>query len=146
MAVGERKDPYVGFRFRVEIEGFVMGGFSEASGLQVEVETEDYNEGGANGFTHKLPKLRKYPNVILKRGLTDSDALWKWLHSVGTKGSSIERKMVRLILLDNEGKEKITWRCLRAYPVKWSGSDFKADSGNLAVETLELAHCGIERA
>ena len=132
--------------FKVEIQGLVVGGFSEASGLQVEVETEDYQEGGANGFAHKLAKPMKYPNVVLKRGVTDSEALWKWLHSVGKKGAKLDRKTVRLILLDSEANEKVSWRCLQAYPVKWSASDLKSDSNTVQVESLELVHCGIERS
>lgn len=146
MALGERKDPYLGFRFKVEIEGVMVGGFSQAAGLEVEVETEDYQEGGANGFAHKLPKPVKHPNLVLKRGMTDADALWKWLHSVGRKGEKIDRKTVRVIMLDSEGGEKVSWRCLRAYPVKWSGPDLNSDGNSVALETLELVHCGIERS
>jgi len=144
--VGERRDPYLNFHFLVEIEGLVKGGFSEVSGLQMEVETEDYLEGGVHGFVHKLPKQRKYPNVALKRGLTDADTLWKWLRSVGRKGSKINRKTVRIILLDSEGNEKVSWRCLDAYPVKVSGPDLKSDGNNVAVESLELVHCGLQRS
>jgi phage tail-like protein len=146
MAVGDRKDPFLGFRFRVEIEGLVAGGFSDVSGLQAEIETEEYREGGANRFVHKLTKPMKHPNLTLKRGLADSDALWKWLHSVGKKGSKIDRKRVRIILLDSEGKEKVSWRCLQAYPIKWAASDLKADASNVVIESLELVHCGIELA
>jgi phage tail-like protein len=146
MAVGERKDPYLGFRFRVEIDGLIVGGFSEASGLQAEIETEDYHEGGVNGFAHKLPKPKKHPNVILKRGLTDSDALWNWLHSVGEKGKEIKRRTIRIVLLDSEDQEKMSWHCVDAYPVKWSGSDFKSDANGVAVESLEVVHCGLVRA
>ena len=86
MAVGERKDPYLGFHFRVEIEGLVAGGFSEVSGLQAEVETEDFKEGGANGFTHKLRKPTKYPNLVLKRGLTNAASILRKASSRPTSG------------------------------------------------------------
>jgi hypothetical protein len=37
MAVGDRKkDPYLSFRFLVEIQGLIVGGFSEVSGLQAD--------------------------------------------------------------------------------------------------------------
>jgi phage tail-like protein len=87
----------------------------------------------------------KYPNVVLKRGQTDADALWKWLRSVGQKGKKIDRKTIHVILLDPEGNEKVSWRCLQAYPVKWSGSDLKSDANGVTVESLELVHCGIKR-
>lgn len=145
MALAERTDPYRSFRFRIEVDGLVVGGFSEVTGLHREVETEDYLEGGVNDYVHKLPKAAKYPNLVLKRGLTDADQLWKWHRSVGKKKTKIDRKAVRIILLDAEGQEKVSWRCLMAYPVKWAGPDLKADANNLAMESLELTHCGIER-
>lgn len=145
MPVGERSDPYRNFRFRVEIDGVEAGGFSEVSGLHHDIETEDYVEGGVNGYVHKLPKSVKHPNVVLKRGLTDADNLWKWQHSVGKKRAKIERKTINVILLDDQGQAKVTWRCLQAYPVKWGGPDLKGDANTIAIETLELAHCGIER-
>jgi phage tail-like protein len=145
MPVGHRTDPYRGFRFRIELDGVEVGGFSEVSGLHHQIETEDYAEGGVNGYVHKLPKAAKQPNLILKRGLTDADNLWKWQRSVGKKQSQIERKSVGVTLLDEEGRAKITWRCKQAYPVKWTGPDCKGDANTVALESLELAHCGIER-
>jgi phage tail-like protein len=146
MAVGERSDPYLGFHFRLEIEGLVVAGFSEVSGLQVEVETEDYQEGGNNDFVHKLRKGTRYPNLILKRGVVDADALWKWHQKIAKHTSKTDRKTVRVTLLDSEGKDKLSWRCLKAYPIKWTGPDLKGDGTNVALESLELVHSGIERA
>lgn len=143
MAVGERKDPYFSFRFLAEIEGLVVGGFSEVSGLQVEIETEDYREGGVNDYIHKLPKITKHPNITLKRGITDTDVLWKWNQDV--VNGKIEPKSGRIILLDSEGNEKWRWTFEDAYPIKWSGPDFKADSTTVAIETLELVHKGIKK-
>jgi phage tail-like protein len=145
MALGDRTDPYLDYRFSVEIEGLIVGGFSEASGLQVEVETEDYQEGGVNDYTHKLPKAVRHPPLVLKRGITDAEALWKWQGSLGKPKTKIERKTIRIILLDGQGQEKISWRCLQAYPVKWTGPELKADRNGVAFESLEIAHCGIER-
>jgi len=45
---GLRKDPYAGFNFLVEIDGLLVGGFTEVTGLQVETESHDYREGGLN--------------------------------------------------------------------------------------------------
>lgn len=143
MAVGEKKDPYLSNRFLVEIDGIIAGGFSEASGLQVEIETEEYREGGVNDYVHKLPKITKYQNITLKRGTTDSEVLWKW-HQDAVTGK-IQRKAGRIILLDSEGNEKWHWTFEGAYPVKWTGPDFKADTSTIAIETLELAHHGLKK-
>ncbi len=143
MLIGERKDPYLSYHFLLEIDGVVNGGFSEVSGLQVEVETEDYLEGGINEFVHKLSKGVKHSNIILKRGITDSDILWKWHQDI--VNGKIKRKTIRIIILDNEGQEKLHWEFKEAYPVKWMGPEFKADSSNVAVETIELVHKGIQK-
>ena len=144
MNVGDRKDPYLSFHFLLEIGGLIKGGFSEVSGLQAEVDTEDYEEGGVNDFVHKLPKATKYPNLILKRGMTDSDVLWKW-HQDVIKGK-IDRKKVRIIILDNKRQEALQWEFKEAYPVKWMGPEFRANDNNVSIETLELVHQGIQRA
>jgi phage tail-like protein len=144
MSVGKRKeDPYLNFRFLLEIDGLIRGGFSEVSGLQVEVDTEDYQEGGVNDFVHKLPKGARHQNLVLKRGMTDSGVLWKWHEDV--INGKIEFKSGRIIILDYEGTEKVHWRFKDAFPVKWVGPDFRADGNNVAIETLELIHKGFQR-
>jgi phage tail-like protein len=143
MPVAERNDPYLSFRFLVEIQGLIVGGFSEVAGLQAETETEEIQEGGVNDYVHKLPKITKYPNITLKRGITDSDVLWNWHQEV--VNGIISRKSGFIILTDSEGNEKWRWLFTDAYPVKWTGPDLKADSSAIAVETLELAHNGIKK-
>ena len=144
MTLNNRIDPYSSFRFLVEIQGLIVGGFSEVSGLQAETEVEEVREGGINYHVHKFPKITKYSNLILKRGITDSDVLWKWYQDV-VKGVFL-RKSGFIILLDGEGNEKWRWHFIDAYPVKWTGPDLKGDSSTIAVETLEISHNGIEKA
>lgn len=145
MAVGERSDPYLGFNFLVEIQGIAIAGFMEVSGLQVEVEVHDYREGGLNEYIHKLPGPTRYPsNLVLKRGITDVDALWKW-HQDVTQGK-IERKNGSIVLMNSAGEEKWRWNFVEAYPVRWVGPDLRASAAEVAVETMELAHRGLSKA
>lgn len=142
MPTAERRtDPYTSFRFLVEIDDLIVGGFSEVSGLRAETETEEVREGGVNDHVHKLPKITKYPNLTLKRGITDSDTLWNWHQDV--VNGIIERRTVYIIVMDSEGNEKWYWYFIEAYPVKWTGPDLKADGNTVVVETLELVHNGI---
>lgn len=138
-----RVDPYLNFRFQVEIDGLVVGGFSEVSGLQVVTDTEEYREGGLNGLVHLLPGVTKQSNITLKRGITDSDALWKWNQDI--VNGKIKRKNGRIILMDSRGREKWHWTFEDAYPVKWIGPDLKADGSTVAMELLELVHKGIKK-
>jgi phage tail-like protein len=135
--------PYTSFQFLVEIKGIAVAQMSEVSGLRFETETEFYEEGGVNDFVHELPKRIKYQHIILKRGITDLDDLWKWYYEVVS--GKFQRKDGFIVLLDCTGKEKWRWNFVGAYPVKWIGPEFKADSNTVAFETVELAHQGIRR-
>lgn len=143
-SLGFRTDPYLGCNFLVEIEGLLVGGFSEVSGLESQVEFDEIEEGGRNSYTHKLPTRVKYSqNLVLTHGLTDSDSLWSWYNDV-TQGI-VERKNGTIFLLDNRGNTAMRWDFKDAYPVSWSGPQFQADSGAVAVETVELVHRGITK-
>ncbi|MFK7695883.1 phage tail protein [Paenibacillus sp. HJGM_3] len=143
MAVLLRNDPLLNFKFLVEIDGLVVGGFSEITGLQAETETEEYREGGVNGYAHKLPKTTKYPNLKLKRGLTYSDTLWKWYRDAAS--GDVNRKSGSVLLLDYDGTEVWRWNFYQAYPVKWNGPELQAERGGVAFETIELAHNGFSK-
>lgn len=143
-ALGFRSDPYLGCNFFVEIQGLLVGGFSEVSGLESQVEFDEIEEGGRNGYTHKLPTRVKYSqNLVLTHGLTNIDLLWSWYNDV-TQGI-VERKNGTIFLLDNRRIPAMWWDFKDAYPVSWSGPQFQADSGAVAVETVELVHRGITK-
>jgi phage tail-like protein len=143
-ALGIRNDPYLSVNFLVEIDGVSVGGFQEVTGLQVETETEDYREGGVNEYVHRLAGPTKYPqNLVLKKGLTDMESLWKW-HQQVVRGT-IRRRNGSIYMLDRHGLPAMWWNFTGAYPVKWSGPDFRAEQGAVAVEQLELVHRGISK-
>jgi phage tail-like protein len=142
--LGVRLDPYAGFNFLVEIEGLVIGAFSEVSGLAVETTVQEYQEGGQNDYVHKLPGPTRYPqNLVLKRGLTDLDTLWSWHQDVTT--GKVTRKNGTIYLLNREGSPTLWWDFKEAYPVKWTGPDLRADSNTVALESVELAHNGLSK-
>lgn len=142
MTVGNRRDPYLAFNFRVEIEGLTVARFTEVTGLQVEIEVHDYREGGLNDYIHKLAGPTRYPsNLILKKGLTDVKELWEW-HQEVMQGK-IERKNVSIVLLNEVGDEIQRWNFAHACPVRWIGPELKAKSGEVAVQTLEMVHRGL---
>lgn len=138
---GSEPDPYLGCLFTVEIEGLLAGGFAEVSGLEMEIETETYREGGRNDMVHALPVGVSYGRLVLQRGLADSEVLWRWQSDV--RNGKLVRHTVRVTLRDPEGRPKRDWRCVDALPVKWTGPEFKAGDAQVAVERLELAHNGL---
>lgn len=139
-ATGDRVDPFMSFRFVVRIDRDALGGFSEVSGLQAEVEVQELTEGGVNTFVHKLPGRTRHGNLTLRRGLV-TRALWDWFES--TSRGVIERRIVAVELLDEAGEEIVKrWVFDSAFPARWTGPELKADQGAVAIEAIELAHHG----
>ncbi|HET9532615.1 MAG TPA: phage tail protein [Blastocatellia bacterium] len=136
-------DPYRVFQFIVEINGTQVGGFSEVTGLEVRTEFDEYREGGVNDYVHKIAKETRYPNLTLKRGITDATELWEWHQQV--VAGDIQRKTVSVVLLDLQRPEKWRWVFRDAYPVKWNGTDLNATGNTIAVESVELAHHGMTK-
>ncbi len=137
-------DPYRNFNFLVEVDGITQAGFAECSGFGASNDPIEYREGGENTTVRKLPGVTKYNNIVLKWGLTDSRELYDWFRDI-TQGK-VERKNGSIILLDLDGTEKVRWNFVRGWPTKWDGPDFNAKGTDVAIETLEIAHEGIERA
>ncbi|MDQ3806307.1 MAG: phage tail protein [Acidobacteriota bacterium] len=155
------KDPYANYRFRLELGSITVAGFSECSGLNVEVKVFEYKEGGNNSTTLKFPEAATYANVVLKRGVTRDLDLINWqLDVVNGKFETNKRpqfppdknppppgpkkQSIAVLLLDEKGDEVRRWNLIRAFPVKWSGPEFKAVANEVGIEALELAHEGIQ--
>lgn len=140
---GERNDPYRNFRFRVEMDGIDQAGFNEVSGFDASIDVIEYREGNEATTPRKLPGLTKYGNITLKWGTTDSMDLYEWMQEC-VQGT-IERKMVTIIALDEEGGDVATWQITEAWPVKYSAPTFNGLGAEVAIEFVELAHEGMTR-
>jgi len=130
------------FRFYVEIANVKEAVFTEVSGLQAEMEVTEYQEGGLNDFTHFLPGPIKAGRITLKRGMTRSNDFLKW--QIPNGSSPVVRKPISVVLYDVEGNRVATWNFHNAYPVKWSGPQLTADGAAVAIESLEIAHEGMQ--
>lgn len=145
MATGERKDPFRGFNFVVEVDGIQGAGFRECSGLDASTDVVDYREGKDGGnIARKLTGLNKHANITLKWGVTDDHRLWDWRKSV-IEGKP-QRKNGSVVLNDETGAEKVRWNFVAAWPTKWTGPTFNATSNEVAIETLEIVHEGLTKA
>jgi phage tail-like protein len=143
MTTAARLDPYPSYLFRVELDGITQAHFRECTGLNSSVEVIENPEGG-RGQVGKLPGRIKYGNITLKWGRTDSTELYEW-HRTALQGT-IQRKHGSIVQLDARGDEKARWNFVDAWPTKWDGPSFNAGASELSVETLELAHEGVELA
>lgn len=134
-------------QFLFSVTGVEIGAFTECSGLAVEIEVEEVMEGGQNQFSHKLPGRMKWPNIVLKRGITNTDNLFEWFARCSGEGFTKEKNALKLThgrvaLVDGQGTPIRTWNFEDAFPVKWSGPSLAASSNAVAVEELEIAHHG----
>ncbi len=139
-----RVDPYRGFNFLVEIDGITQAGFQECGGLDASTDPVDYREGADPNHVRKLTGLNKYAPITLKRGITDSDELWKWRQTV--IDGKAERKNGSIVLLNESGSEKLRWNFAGAWPSKWTGPSFNSTGNAIAVETFELTHEELKKA
>ena len=141
------EDPFGSFRFAVKIGDDNtklderLCGFSEASGLVIETEVETIREGGENTHEIQLAGPSKFPSrLVLKRGLAQAE-LWSWYRDV-LRGM-IQRKTVTVVLQNPLGEPKWQWVFEKACPVKWSGPELRAGSADVAFESIELVHRGL---
>lgn len=134
------------FRYKVEIEGIEVAGFSEVTGIDASVGMIEYREGDMVQTPMKYPGLLKYGNITLKKGIISGDKnIYDWMMTGLTGSAEMTRKTVTIFLLGPDGTSKASWRAINAWPVKYTGPDLNATSSEVAVETLEIAHEGLTR-
>lgn len=155
----QRTDPFPAFRFYITfvdssadtasmntrlsgISNHALGGFSECTGLEMTMEIHEYKEGGVNDYVHKFATRVNYTNITLKRGIGFSDELWNWYYDyVQAKG---KRRDGIITLMNEMGIQAKVWMFKRGIPSKWTGPSFNATQNGIAIETLEIAHEGLE--
>lgn len=137
-----RQDPLRGFRYLVEMDGLVSGGFVHVKGLARELKYESYREGGVNDYEHKLVTQVSYPVIVLERGLALDD-LWQW--ALAAADGDVKRRTVWVRLQDEANRKAWAWQIEHAIPVKWSSSDLDAQASQVVMESLELAHHGLRK-
>lgn len=142
MAV-QRDNPYLNFNFLVDIGVGDGLGFSEVELPSGEIEVIEYREGADKSSTaRKLPGRARYANVTLKRGITGRTDLFEWWKSV--RDGQLTRRNVAITLLDEQRQPVLRWLLRNAWPVKIEGAALNATGNEVAIESLELAHEGLE--
>lgn len=142
-STGTRIDPLLAFRFEVAIDGLSPAGFSECSGLQAELEVQEFREGGLNTFVHRFPSRLRHPVLTLRRGIVDR-TVWDWYDAI-IQGD-FSRRNGSISVLDPAGADMVVeWQFEGAFPSNWKGPELNAAQNTVAVETFELSHQGLTR-
>lgn len=135
--------PMPKFHFKVMWNDVQMS-FQEVSGLDAQSEEIKYRAGDSKVFSVvKMPGLIKYGNVTMKKGIFKGDnKFWDWFSKI--KMNTIERTTVTISLLDEKDAETMVWTLKNAWPTKVTGTDLKAEGNEVAIESIEIVHEGLE--
>ncbi|MDP5151636.1 phage tail protein [Rheinheimera baltica] len=134
--------PIAKFYFQVQWDSKVML-FQEVSGLDIETQAIEYRAGNSPDFSvTQMPGLKKYSNVIMKKGIFKSDnKFWEWFSQF--KMNTVKRLPVTISLLDETGAITMVWTLTHAWPTKITATNLDSDSNEVAIESIEIVHEGI---
>ena len=136
-----RNDPFAACNFLVEIDGIQSAGFVECSGLSSETDVIEYREGG-DATIRKLPGLTRYGRIVLRRGITTNRDLWDWRQTVVT--GQTQRRNGVIILLSDARTPVMRWRFHNGWPAKYEGPTLNASASDVAIESIEIVHEGLD--
>ena len=133
--------PLVRFQFRVVYDNMEFI-FQEVTGLSNETQVIEYRHNNSKVFdTIKMPGIQKFGNVTLKKGIfKGDDDLWKNFNAIK---NTTKKTTVVISLLDESNAVAMSWNLTNAFPTKITATDMKADSNEVAIETMEIAHEGL---
>lgn len=145
-------DPWGNYQFGLEIakqgeSPIEVAHFNECNGLKNACTPFEIVEGGMNGRTYKRPDRGKWENIVLKYSTSASTYLLAWRDNwLSSPNNWTERTKYggSITLKDNYGNVLRRYVFKNAWPVSWEGPAFNGGSSDIAVETLEIAHDGLE--
>jgi phage tail-like protein len=137
------KYPLSASHFKVEWGGTRID-FTEVSGLNIEYDIIQHRSGNIpDPSIMMIPGLKHPTNIILKRGIVKGDVdFYNWINTI--KLNQVERRDIVISLLDEKHEPVMIWKAKNAWPVKLSGPELKANGNEVAIESIELAHEGLE--
>jgi phage tail-like protein len=137
----DRENPLVGYHFFLELKGRFEGAFREATGLTSESEKVEYKASGPKGeeITITQPGRTKYPDIVLKRGMTSNMDMWKWRKDIEEGKFKDAKQNGSIVLYDQSHTEVARWNFEGAWPTKVEGPALNSSNNEIAIETLTLA-------
>jgi phage tail-like protein len=135
--------PAVGFHFSVMFELLPQlpndFRFQEVNGLTVDIDTEEFKEGGENRFVHKLPTRTRYQNIELKRGMFVGSGILLWCRNA-IESFNFQPVNLTIALLNADHVPVAAWYIVNAYPISWSVSSFNASESRVVIESIKLQY------
>ncbi len=132
--------------FGIEIEGIQCGKFFRCEGLESENYVYEVEEGGLNTTTHRFLGRTRFPNLVLEKGLTENNDIYRWYTDTVATEDPVTRKDGSVILYSASGEEVKRWNFYRALPCRWVGPQLGHNVHGCAVERIEIMHEGLEES
>jgi phage tail-like protein len=131
----------------LEIDGITEGVFKEVSGIDSENEIIEHRVAGKGGniIIHKVPGVLKWSNIVMKRGVTDDEKLWKWRHDIEQGKVETSRKNGSITMYAPDGKQIAKYTFRNGWPSKFVGPSLDSSKNEIAIEEFHIAHEGLER-
>lgn len=135
--------PPISCHFQVDWGG-TRTDFVEVTGLTIEHDVVEYRgSGNVKASTQKMPGMARYNPISLKRTILQGDnEFYDWIKTV--KLNTVEKRDVVIRLLDEEHQPVMIWKIVNAWPMKLESPLLKSDVSEVTIETLVLAHEGIQ--
>lgn len=143
---------FIPYRFEVNLyvdksmSELVCGGaFSEVSGLEANMSPVKIKEGGRNWGEVQLAGVTTFPAIVLKRGMTEVEDLWKWFEFTTRQANYNYRLQGEIRVLAPDDKNKILqrWVMKNVMATKFKGPDLSSSASSVAIEELQLVHDGL---
>lgn len=133
------ENPYSQYNFEVQVDGETVAGFAEVSGITMQLETVQYQEGGVNDHVHTLPGTFAHANLVMQRGMTRDATFWEWIQDV--MSGNVTRKNIVVTLQEGYRTSSAWgWEFEGAYPTMWRGPDLVSTDRGMAIESIELTY------
>jgi phage tail-like protein len=129
------------YQFKLDVSGMSIAGFTAISGLEMSFDAYEYQEGGNNGFVHRLPGAMRHPNLVLTRPITTDKALLTWVTDTQKAAKTTD---VTLTMTDTSGTPVQTWTFGDAFPIRWTGPHVESGGSYVAIESVEITHSGLK--
>lgn len=139
-AEGEEGSEPQDFRFRAVLWDGVEATFGAMSGLDGGSEFITLRPGEPPVFRPRTSLgAGKAGRVMLRRGIFDNDAPFRaWYDRVVT--DTAPRGTVVIRMVDERDRTRMMWTLNRARPAQIRATDTGGDSGEVAVESLDIAY------
>jgi len=144
-----RFDPYLGFRFKVVVDGQPVAGLNKCSALKRTTEVTPWYEGGDASGPHQIPGKTRYDPITLEAGVTYDTTFEAWANKVnnfqGEAAVSLAtfRKDISIEVYNLQGRKVLAYNAFRCWVSEYQALPQLDAGGNaVMISTIKLENEG----